>query len=87
MSLFKCPGATKILQPYPEDIKCASCGAYVEIWSDEVETKCDACGEWVIRELPLDCLEWCDAAEECVGPERWKRYRKIIEARKKRLKN
>lgn len=84
--LEECPGAGRVLHPYPEYIKCPHCEAEVEIWSDEGETKCDSCGKWVVRELPLECLEWCEAAEECVGPERWAKYSKTIEAKRKRAR-
>jgi len=29
----------------PRELECASCGAVVEIWSDEDEVLCPACGK------------------------------------------
>ena len=57
MSLFRCPGSERIRQPFPENIKCA-CGKEVEIFSDEAEAKCPACGRKAKRKLPATCLDW-----------------------------
>ena len=59
--MFKneCPGSKDIKQPKPEDIKCRSCGADVEIWSDETETKCKKCGKINSRLIGPTCLDWC----------------------------
>lgn len=76
MSIFKCPGSDRIREPFPENIKCFSCGKVIEIWSDEVETECPGCGKRARRELPPNCLEWCAFARECVGPEKLARYKK-----------
>ena len=42
------------------------CGRNVEIWSDEIKAACK-CGEVVFRDRQLTCVEWCPAAEQCVG--------------------
>jgi len=75
MSNFKegCPGSKEIRNPYPEEITCASCGSTVEIWSDEADTVCKKCGKTVSRDMKMTCLQWCPAAKECVGAEKYER--------------
>ncbi len=70
-----CPGSQEIRSPYPEDVKCFFCGERIEIWSDETETKCPKCGNTVTREMKETCIQWCPAAKECVGAEK---YEKIM---------
>ncbi len=61
--------------------KCPKCGAEVEIFSDEIRVKCRNCGEQVYTEKVPSCIEWCASACECLGEERWKRFRDAIEGR------
>lgn len=76
MSVFKneCPGSKDIKNPSPEELSCGKCGASVEIWTDESETKCKSCGNTVTRIIGPTCLDWCAFAKECVGEDK---YRKI----------
>ena len=37
--------------PVPLAINCSECGAMVEMWSDETETACGACGASIAREV------------------------------------
>ncbi|MBC8414716.1 MAG: hypothetical protein ISR96_05820 [Nitrospira sp.] len=73
--MFKneCPGSQDIKSPRPEEIKCRSCGAEVEIWTDETEAKCKACGTVTNRLLGASCLDWCAFAKECVGEDKYRR--------------
>ena len=67
----KCPGQdfrNLRVQLY----KCPSCGAEVEIFSNETKAKCDQCGKPVYKEKLPSCIEWCSAARECLGEERWR---------------
>ncbi len=75
ISMFKesCPGSREIRIPYPEEIKCFWCDAVSEIWSDEVEIACKKCGRTISREMKPTCIEWCPAAKECVGAEKYER--------------
>ncbi|GBD98315.1 hypothetical protein BMS3Abin07_00326 [bacterium BMS3Abin07] len=73
-----CPGSKEIRNPYPEEILCVFCGAKVEIWSDETETKCRKCGEIVTRDMKPTCLQWCPAAKECVGKEKYEKIMKKL---------
>ena len=47
--------------------KCPSCGAEIEIFSDECQVRCCQCGEMVYREKMSPCIEWCASASECLG--------------------
>jgi DNA-directed RNA polymerase subunit RPC12/RpoP len=67
----KCPGQdfrNLRVQLY----KCPSCGAEVEIFSNETKAKCDGCGKQVYKEKLPSCIEWCSATRECLGEERWR---------------
>ncbi len=67
----RCPGQdTRNLRV--ELYKCPSCGAEVEIFSDEVKVKCQKCGETIYKEKMPSCIEWCASARQCLGEERWK---------------
>lgn len=81
--MFKegCPGSIEIRQPKPEEIRCQSCGEKIEIWSDEPEAVCKACGHLNTRPLGSSCIEWCAFAKECVGADK---FEKLIKAAKKR---
>ena len=80
--MFKesCPGSSEIRSPFPEEILCFWCHTKSEIWTDEVETTCKGCGKTISRDLKPTCLEWCPAAKECVGIER---YERLMKAAKK----
>ncbi len=71
-----CPGSREIRTPYPENIQCFWCNTVSEIWSDEVEIVCKGCGRTISREMKPTCLEWCPAAKECVGIEKYERLMK-----------
>ncbi len=71
-----CPGSREIKTPYPEEIKCFWCDAVSEIWSDEVEIVCKKCGRTITRDLRPTCIEWCPAAKECIGAEKYARLMK-----------
>ena len=30
------------------------------------------CGRWIYKEKLPSCVDWCSAARECIGEERWK---------------
>jgi DNA-directed RNA polymerase subunit RPC12/RpoP len=52
--------------------KCPTCGADVEIFSDESRVRCQKCGEIVQKEKTPACLDWCAHARECLGEARWR---------------
>lgn len=69
-----CPGARILRQPKPETISCPSCGAEVEIWSDEIKSTCPECKKTVMRDVNMSCLDWCKRGQECVGTEVYGKY-------------
>lgn len=54
---------------------CPSCGAEVEIFSDETRVRCHRCRQFVYREELPSCVNWCAAARQCLGEERWRRLK------------
>lgn len=83
MSVLKesCPGSKEIRTPYPEELKCLFCGHVSEIWSDEAETSCKSCKKAISREMKPSCIEWCQAAKDCVGSEKYERLMAGVAAR------
>ena len=67
----KCPGQD-FRNLRVEVYKCPNCGAEVEIFSDETRVKCQKCGKRVYKERLPSCIEWCSAARQCLGEEKWK---------------
>jgi|GEM_PF-2791213 uncharacterized paraquat-inducible protein A len=37
-------------EPFPEEVRCTGCGAWIEVWSDEDEACCVRCGRIVRKE-------------------------------------
>ena len=74
--IFSCPGAEKLRDVQPEIIKCPACAKEVEIWTDEIQVICSNCKSPVRRKQEQSCLDWCIHAKECVGEERFKKYRR-----------
>ncbi|HEX8948471.1 MAG TPA: hypothetical protein VF790_05885 [Dissulfurispiraceae bacterium] len=70
-----CPGSREIKNPYPEELICAFCTQKNEIWTDEPDTVCKGCGRTITRDMAPSCIEWCPAAKECVGADK---YEKLI---------
>ena len=54
--------------------RCPNCGAEVEIFSDEFRRRCPHCHEVIEKESVPSCAEWCAAAKECLGEERYKEF-------------
>jgi len=70
----KCPGQDDRYVK-AEIHKCPQCGYKVEIFSDEVKTKCPQCKNLVYRQKLHSCIDWCKAARECIGEDKWKQLR------------
>lgn len=81
MGDFKCPGSENIRVPVPEYINCTNCGKEIEIFSDELKTRCFYCKKIVFRETAPSCMEWCKFAEKCIGENK---YKQIMKDRKER---
>ena len=71
----KCPGAIGIRTPTIIIKKCPECDREVEIFSNEMQTKCSKCGFTIYNDLE-SCVQWCQYAEECVGEEVYKKLKK-----------
>lgn len=65
-NVFRCPGSAEFVTPAPEERRCPRRGRAVEIWSDEQEATC-VCGFVIHRDRVPSCVEWCLAAEKCLG--------------------
>ena len=48
-------------------LRCSSCGAEVEIFSDESKARCPNCRMPVYKKAAPTCAKWCKAAAECMG--------------------
>lgn len=75
--MTKCPGQdsrelTISLHP------CPNCGAMVEIFSDEQRRRCAECKTMVFAEETPSCIQWCQAARECLGPERYEEVMEVL---------
>ncbi len=79
----RCPGSLVFMQPKPEIVPCVACGADTEIWSDEAEGKCPACGAAVVRYASQSCVDWCRYARECLGDDKYKQYGQMKAAMRK----
>ena len=63
---------------------CPECGELVELFSDEAHVRCHACDADVYKEQTPTCVEWCRAARECLGDERYEAIMKELNAASKR---
>ena len=48
---------------------CPVCAKPVEFFSDEMRVRCPHCKTMVVREETPSCIQWCQAARQCLGPE------------------
>jgi predicted Zn-ribbon and HTH transcriptional regulator len=73
--IAKCPGQDgKNIKV--ENISCPDCGYTVEIFSDEIKVRCPRCKGLVCRQRLPSCVDWCRAARQCIGEEKWKTLKK-----------
>jgi hypothetical protein len=79
----RCPGSLAFTQPKPEYVECPDCGGDVELWSDEATGRCAACGATVIRNATQSCVDWCRYAQECLGADKYRSYRRMKAALRK----
>ena len=70
----KCPGQDNRYLKI-ETLHCPYCGYNLEIFSDEIKTKCPGCKTFVFRVKLPSCVVWCKAARECIGEEKWKQFK------------
>jgi DNA-directed RNA polymerase subunit RPC12/RpoP len=80
----RCPGSVAFTQPKIELARCPHCGSdAAEVWSDEAEGRCPACGGKVVRTASQSCVDWCKYAEECLGRETYRQYQDTKSAMRK----
>lgn len=84
---YRCPGQSD-RNLKAELCRCPGCNYQVEIFSDEPRTKCPRCGREVYRKKTPSCIDWCSAAEQCLGSEKWrqlkeKRDEKVLSKRRR----
>jgi len=72
--IYKCPGQDTRKRS-AEGIICAGCGYITEIFSDEIKIKCPKCGNFIYRGRFPSCVDYCKAARECIGEERWSKLK------------
>ena len=70
----KCPGQDS-RKANAENITCADCGYVAEIFSDEIKVACPRCKNLICKERLPSCVDWCKAARECVGEEKFKQLK------------
>jgi hypothetical protein len=63
-----------------ENIICAKCGYAAEIFSDEIKVVCPECKNLICKERLPSCVDWCRAAKECIGEERYKQLKACLPA-------
>jgi phage FluMu protein Com len=71
----KCPGQDS-RKAQAENITCLNCGYLAEIFSDEVKVKCPKCKNLICKERLPSCVDWCQAAKDCLGEERWNKLKR-----------
>ena len=77
MVFKKCPGqdlSRKKIEDVVSDILCQRCGKAVEFFFDDFSRICPNCGAPVFkseeeRAKDFKCALWCEAAEDCLGPD------------------
>jgi len=82
--LSGCPGASMFKTPEIKEKICPQCGAVIELFSIDVSVKCDVCGFEAYNDLQ-SCIKWCPHAEECIGPELYKKL--VLDAKKQEAKS
>lgn len=85
MGFRRCPGSVAFTQPTIELMRCPNCGGDAEVWSDEIEGPCTACGQTVVRVGRQSCVDWCKYARECLGEETYDHYQSTKSAMRKEV--
>ena len=75
MMLSHCPGAANMRTPTLSIRKCPQCGEEVEIFSNDLKVTCGRCG-FAIYNNVRSCIQWCRHAEECIGSDQYRKFKK-----------
>lgn len=82
LSMSGCQGKDNL---QVEERICPVCGEEVEIFSIDTQAECPSCGHIVYNDM-ITCVQWCQYAEQCVGPENYKRFMEVAKAQEERKK-
>jgi len=63
---MECPGRRGTRNLDSLVLRCPKCGELVEMFNDEQKVRC-RCGQTILREAIPSCIQWCPAAERCLG--------------------
>lgn len=80
--MSKCPGQnTRFWGPEDIfDVPCPSCGSAVEFFKDDSHRACKGCGKVLYNPRNnFGCANWCPAARECLGPEKYESLRELAQ--------
>jgi hypothetical protein len=69
----KCPGQDTRRWKKDDifEVRCPFCDSAIEFFKDDPKRRCKKCGKQVLNpRVQSGCAEWCNSAEQCVGPER-----------------
>lgn len=78
----KCPGQDfQGKLPKLKYKECLRCGNKVELWPPSYAAKCDRCGCDVVLKGVPNCADWCARAEKCLGPRKYKEFKKSNETK------
>ena len=82
----QCPGQNTMFWRPDDiyDVACPHCDRPVEFFKTDLKRKCPHCGgKFLNPKVNFSCAEWCEHAEECLGPatygqmaEKWELERK-----------
>ncbi|MDD5119911.1 MAG: phosphohydrolase [Candidatus Omnitrophica bacterium] len=70
----KCPGQD-FRKAGIENIICSKCAYAAEIFTDEIKVRCPKCNGLICRDKLPSCVDWCKAARNCIGEEKWKQLK------------
>ncbi|MGB9886631.1 MAG: hypothetical protein ACPLPT_07880 [Moorellales bacterium] len=70
--LSACPGSRSLRTPELKIKACPRCGEEVEVFSTDVQVRCERCGFTIYNDL-LSCARWCQYARQCLGEELYAR--------------
>jgi len=72
--IYRCPGQDS-RNVEVSTVVCPGCRYEVEIFSDEIRTKCPGCGDCVSKERLPSCVDWCGSARYCLSSEDFRRLK------------
>jgi hypothetical protein len=70
---YRCPGSENIRTPTLKTKICPECGSEIDLFSIDMQVKCDKCG-FIAYNDTKTCIKWCKYARECVGDELYQKF-------------